>query len=152
MAENYLLAIAAGSSLDVSTNNYSLFSLIEQVGVLRLPAPLPFEIHTYWQFSPEEVDNDFELRVVLIAPDGGEQTGRTIDLRSDSARVRLRIQGFPDIRPQVVGLHRLRVEIRQRGTLPWARSPAFCPLQVELATAPEFARGPGTGAVPPAPA
>lgn len=55
MPRCYLLAVMRGSSLDTSSNNWTLFSLIEQLRIPKFPAVLPLEIHTYWQFAPDEL-------------------------------------------------------------------------------------------------
>jgi hypothetical protein len=69
MPRCYLLAIAQGSALDSLTNNFTLFSLVEEVQSNQFPVTLPFEVHSHWQFAPDEVNVDFLMRLVLASTD-----------------------------------------------------------------------------------
>lgn len=129
----YLLAMCQASALDSGTNNFSLFSLVEQLASSRLPFQIPFETHIYWKLGQAESNVDFEFRLVLVGPDGNEQRTRSFDLRSETPRFRQRIQGLPDIHIPMPGYYELAVEWRQRGTDAWTRAPTTWPVQVDPA-------------------
>lgn len=61
MPSTYLIAVCEGSSLDSQSNNWTLYSLIEEVQLKPAavnegaPIILPLQLHVYWQFSPAEL-------------------------------------------------------------------------------------------------
>jgi hypothetical protein len=127
MPDCYLLAVCVNSSLDSSTNNWSLFNLVEQVSAEQFPLNLTFETHVYWTFSPSEYETDFEGRLVLKC--GTEETSsRPFGMRSSTPRFRQRIVGLPI--PHA-GNYALCVEYRRQGQEDWTRCGAFWPLQIE---------------------
>ena len=128
MPECYLLAISSGSSLDNDTNNWSLFKLVEQVGVPHTPGILPLEIHTYWLFEPEEYKINFDIRLVLVNREGGRLESKSIVLSSQTPQHRVRITGLPI---DGFGFHKLRVEWRKQDADQWEQCPIFWPLRVE---------------------
>jgi hypothetical protein len=129
MPNCYLLALCHSSSLDNSTNNWSLFNLIEQIKVREFPFQPPFESHAYWRFNPDEYEIDFEMRLILVSDHGLATQSNPLPLRSNTARLRIRVTGAPPIeRP---GNYELRVEWRRQGTDSWTRCDSVWPLQVE---------------------
>jgi hypothetical protein len=132
MPDCYLLAVAEGSSLDQHSNNLSLFSLVE---ILRLRPPpnappiAPFEIHSYWQLSPDEIGVTFEWRLVFVAPDNEVPWEKVFEFRSPTVRHRFRVFGFPVL---VSGQIRLQVDWRESGTQQWQRCDVFWPIEIEV--------------------
>lgn len=126
----YLLAVSQGSSLDQSTNTWSLFGLTEQVQSPQFPIQLPFEIHAHWSFEPDEYEIDFEARLILVPPTGGETVSLPIPLRANTPRHRIRVMGLPPIPSP--GNYQICVEWRRRGdTENWTRCNYVWPLTVE---------------------
>ena len=129
MPNCYLLALCHSSSLDSSTNNWSLFNLIEQIGVKDFPFSFPVETHTYWQFTADEYEVDFEARLAFICDDKIVAQSNPLPLRSNTARFRLRVLGTPPI--QRPGNYEVWTEWRRLDSENWTRSASFWPLQVE---------------------
>lgn len=136
MPRCYLLAVMRGSSLDTSSNNWTLFSLIEQRRIPKFPAVLPLEIHTYWQFAPDEMNVDFEFRMVFVPDEGNETVSQSVSLKSKTRRLRMRLHGIPIAEPRE---YELRVEWRELHAAEWTRADIFWPLQVEMLTESEKA-------------
>jgi hypothetical protein len=136
MPECYLLAVCQASSLDQYENNWSLFTLIEacQIGVDATPTPekpvvLPFQVHAYWYFKPEDIGSEFEWRLVTVT---GQQSLPHTDVfrvKADKQRTRGRVEGF---RAVAVGASTLNAEWRKKGTDVWTLSRAFWPIDVEF--------------------
>jgi hypothetical protein len=129
----YLLAIAAGSSLDQQSNNITLFNLVEQVnvppGVSRsLRQRIPLEIHAYFRLGPEELNHPIEVRSVLVARTGLETYSEPNVITSPTPRFRTRTFGVPF--PPVPDQYELRVEWRSSGRDAWRRDPAAWPLTI----------------------
>jgi hypothetical protein len=144
MPRCYLLAVVQGSSIDMFSNNWTLFSLVEEVQVDQFPATLPFEIHTYWTFAPDEVNVDFEQRLVMVPATGDEVSSVPIPLRSTTPRLRMRSTG---LRIPAPGSYELRIEWRESGGPHWARDAVFWPLGAGIltGTAPPVAESPADG-------
>jgi hypothetical protein len=118
MARCYFLCASRGSSLDQQSNNVSLFNLIEQVNVppgMAVPrgSVIPVEVHAYFQLAAEEINRQFELRLVLHADTGLETLSEALRHRSSTPRLRIRIMGVPF--PPVAGAYTLRIDFRLLG-------------------------------------
>ena len=131
----FLIAAAHSSALDSETNNWSLFSLIEQLQVTvssQLPTlegvVLPYEIHVFWELRPEEIDREFQFRLVS-RQENEEKKSDAFTITSDKTRYRLRLVGLP-IRFR--GRSELLVEWRAGETDDWQRCSAYWPLEVDL--------------------
>jgi len=127
----YLLVCCGGSSVDQQTNNFSLFSLVEQVNLPPgAPHPpgglLPLEIHSYWALGPDEIGREYEIRFVLVAPTGLETPSDPFKHRWVTPRFRSRTLGLP--LPPVVGAYELRADWREAGSAGWRRDPASWPV------------------------
>jgi hypothetical protein len=115
MARCYFLCASRGSSLDQQSNNVSLFNLIEQINVppgmaVSRGAVIPVEVHAYFQLAAEEINRQFELRLVLHAETGLETLSEPLRHRSTTPRLRVRIMGLPF--PPVAGGYKLGVDFR----------------------------------------
>ena len=133
MPRCYLLAVCSGASLDQQSNNVTLFNLVEQVNLpANAPAPprsiIPLEIHAYFQLTPSEMNNPFEIRFVLRASTGLETLTDPTTHRSVTPRFRTRSIGLP--LPPVLGQYELRVDWREQGSERWERDPAAWPLSL----------------------
>ena len=131
MPRCYLLTVCTGSSLDESSNNFSLFNLVEQVQVgAQAPAELvlPLEVHIHLAWSETEFDLPHELRWVVRTEGGGEVLGPVQPLCANSPHLRLRSFGLTV--PRFSGPSEVRVEWRSAGSVEWTREPAWWPLQL----------------------
>jgi len=135
----YLLAAAVGSSVDSRTNNFTLFSLVEQVTLGEYPADLPIEIHAYFELEPAEINTEIYIRVVLLSEiDVPRQEFEPLRLMTNSVRIRVCVAGLKIPEP---GKYYLGVEARSGNTAPWNRFEARWPLVATLSppTNPLFA-------------
>ena len=125
----YHLSVCQSASLDSSTNNWSLFQLIEQVATTHFPTdPLPFQIHAYWHFSERELNMPFQFRFVFTRDQEDVETTETRDLISKASRYRLRAIGLPPI--PTAGYYWIKVEWRREGSDNWSREEVTWPLEV----------------------
>jgi len=127
----YLIALAAGSSLDQQSNNVTLFNLVEQVNVPATAPPpvgtkIPLEVHAYLRLDASEVGNDFEMRFVLVSATGLETYTDAAKHRGTSPRLRTRSLGVPF--PPMLGHYELRVDFRRSGADTWSRDPVSWPI------------------------
>jgi hypothetical protein len=118
MARCYFLCASRGSSLDQHSNNVSLFNLVEQITVPPGMAAarggvIPIEVHAYFQLGADELNRQFELRMVLHAETGLETLSDPLRHRSQTPRLRVRIMGMPF--PPVPGAYTLSIDFRLVG-------------------------------------
>lgn len=151
MPSCYLLAVTQASALDQGSNNWSLFTLVEQLEIpADAPPPgtgaaLPLEVHCYWYFDAAELaPRSFEWRL-LAAAGGEERTATAFPLQSAKLRMRIRLQGLPVL---LEGETTLRVEWREQGAVEWVRCPNFWPLILNRAAAPAPAGTPPVAGTP----
>jgi len=134
MPKCYLLAVAAGSSLDQQSNNVTLFNLVEQVnvppGVTPRPGSrIPLEVHAYLQADPGELGQEFEMRFSLVHLTTGLETlTDPATHRVPTIRLRTRAMGLPF--PAVFGHYDLRIDFRLPGNDEWDRDPLRWPLSI----------------------
>jgi len=107
---------------------WSLFNLTEQIQA-KFPVNLPFETHLFWKFSPEEYEQPFECRVVLVSSTGTEVPSRPMVFQSNTPRFRARVIGLPTI--ENPGEYQIRVDWRRPATENWVRCDSFWPLTIE---------------------
>ena len=134
MATCYFLAVAAGSALDQTTNNFSLFNLIETVTAKASPdsgnsVQLPFEIHAFWELAPDEHNLDLEMRIIFEHEGEGVFTGDPVLISSAKTRHRIRLLGLPPLPGPVSSIH---VEWRKVGDDTWMREPARWPFILRI--------------------
>lgn len=147
MPRCYLFAIAHLSSVDRETDNFSLYQIIERIGVESLPALLPLQAHVFFAFEPDEYDRDYELRFVFAAPSAPEIEGMVARFRSPSGpRFRVRTPAFPLPGPGVFAIY---PEWREVGAEVWTRAVTGWPLDVRLLGSDETGSEPAR--VPPPP-
>ncbi|MBA7600096.1 hypothetical protein ES703_07143 [subsurface metagenome] len=135
MPDCYLLAVAKSSTIDSSSNNFSLYELIESVHIEtdqtleeKTIVQAPFEVHVYWYVAPEERGIEYEWRLVAVTPDGEFPGDKNFQLKTDKARHRFRLRGLPVF---LTSQFRLEVEWRKKGNRKWARCYAYWPLDIE---------------------
>ena len=139
MPHCYLIALAAGSSLDQQSNNVTLFNLVEQVNIPPGVSPavgtkIPLEIHAYVRLDPKEIGQQFEMRFALVSTTGLETFTDPAKHRSASSRIRTRSLGVPF--PPALGHYNLRVDFRLREDDDWSLDPvswsiAFLPIETK---------------------
>jgi hypothetical protein len=133
MPKCYLLAVAGGSSLDRYSNNVTLFNLVEQLNFPKDQPPppgsvLPLEVHAYFELSPEDLNQRFEVRFCLVASTGLETVTDGFSHRPNTPRYRTRTMGLPA--PPVSGTYALCVDTRLSGTEAWRRDALSWPLLI----------------------
>jgi hypothetical protein len=131
MPQCYLLALSAGSSLDQTSNNITLFNLVEQVNVPRgTPPPpgsrVPLEVHAYLRLGPTEIGRDFQMRLVLVSSSGLETYTDPVSHRGATGRLRTRSLGVP--LPPVLGHYELKVDFRIGESEAWTRDAMSWPI------------------------
>lgn len=131
MPKCYLIALAAGSSVDQQSNNVTLFNLVEQVSVPPGidPPPgskVPLEMHAYLKLDPFEIGKEFEMRFALVGPSGLETFTDAKTHRGAAPRVRTRALGVPF--PALLGHYELRVDFRVPGQEDWKRDECTWPV------------------------
>ncbi|HEX2736260.1 MAG TPA: hypothetical protein VHM70_31880 [Polyangiaceae bacterium] len=140
MPQCYFLTVCASSAIDQTSNNVSLFNVVEQINVHpRAGHPpnglLPLEIHAYWRLMSGEQGQPFETRFVLVAESGLETSSTTFRHRPLTSRFRTRTMGIPF--PPVFGEYVLRVDFRSNEEDSWQRAQPEWPFSIRLAeTAP----------------
>lgn len=134
MPRCYLVAVAEASALDQTSNNWSLFNLIEQVQV-AVDSPqhlagrvLPYEVHTYWEMAADEIGREFVARIVLVKNNERKES-RELSIRPDKIRHRLRGRGVPFF---FEGQSYVTVEWRFADGQDWHPTPFAWPLFVEV--------------------
>ena len=136
MPRPYLIAICRGSSLDQSTNNMSLFGLVEQVQAASVPSDVPLEFHLHYEFDEAERGRDYEVRA-LILERGSRQRWESgpVPIKSPTPRFRLSIHGF---RLPAFGTFDVFAEVREaRLDGEWERSPFSWPLEITKLVGPD---------------
>ncbi|MEB2312664.1 MAG: hypothetical protein OZ921_18705 [Sorangiineae bacterium] len=133
MPSCYLLAVAGGSSVDQHSNNVTLFSLVEQIGVPPGAPPPPggvilLELHAYFALDPAEQGQSFELRFAMVAASGLETYSEVSTHRVITPRYRTRSVGLPF--PPVMGAYELRVDVRSVGSASWQRASTAWPVVI----------------------
>lgn len=133
MPRCYLLSVCSGSSLDRHSNNVTLFNLVEQINLPANAQPppggvIPLEVHAYWQLLPDEVDRQFEMRLVLVGQTGLEHSSDTFPHTPSTPRFRTRTLGLPF--PPAAGQYLLRVDWRFPGSDSWKRDAVAWPVAV----------------------
>lgn len=129
----YLLAVASASSLDQSSNNVSLFNLVEQVNLPATSPPppgtaIPVEVHAYFEIATAELGQSFDLRFALRGSSGLETYTDSFPHRSTTVRYRTRVVGLP--LPPVLDQYELRLDWRLSGSDGWTREPLAWPLLI----------------------
>lgn len=138
MPRCYLLAVSKSSSLDESTNSWSLFNLVEEVQiggglgeeqVVEVRPVLPYEIHAQWEFQEDEMGTPFEFRI-SIELDGQEPLeSQTFTITSEHRRNRVRMTG---VQVPGVGSGQVRARWRQTGDEEWTLEPVAWPIEFSL--------------------
>ena len=132
MPHCYLLTLCLGSSSDKFTNNYTLFSLIEQIATSaeNLGQAVPIEVHAHFVLDEGDKRSPFEMRVIRKAADGTEDAGPPLPFDTeDLLRYRIRVAGLR--LPAAFGSYTLRLEWRRRGTELWHAESVWWPLVVQ---------------------
>ncbi len=131
MPHCYLIALAAGSSLDQQSNNVTLFNLVEQVNLPPGATPgsntrIPLEIHAYLRLDPAELGEEFEMRFALVGSTGLETFTDPAKHRGATSRLRTRTLGVPF--PPVLGHYDLYLDTRKSESDLWVRDSASWPI------------------------
>ena len=129
-----MLCACAGSSVDQHTNNVSLFNLVDHVHVApgafgSLRAIVPIEAHAYWRFRREELNQELEVRYVMINESTTLETAsESVKHRVVSLRMRSRLVGVP--LPPVADDYELGIDWRWTSETSWRREAQRWPLKI----------------------
>ncbi len=118
MPSCYLIALCSGASLDQHSNNISLFNLVEQINLpvetsTAAHRSIPLEVHSYLRLAPDELNQVFEFRYVLVSEDGLDAYSEPVTHQIKTARYRMRSVGLP--MPVSTGEFTLQLEYRAKG-------------------------------------
>ena len=142
MPRCYLIALATSSATDSTTNNLSLFHLVEQIQSQQFPVVLPLELHVYWEFEKNELGRDYEMRVLRVEGATATLAGPAIGLPSTWVRNRLRLVG---LRLEGDGSFQLVPEWRSVPDGEWVSTGMGWPVQATVAEDPPIAGGAPAG-------
>jgi hypothetical protein len=143
MPRCFLLAVCTSSALDQGSNTFSLFRLVEEIEITsEIPpttraqnrATVPLEIHSYFEFSPDEVNRDFQVRWLVPTDSGDIDTTFEGTLRSPTSRFRVRAMNLTI--PIEPGTYHLYLEWRFVGSETWNRDAYFWPLVIRFPVSP----------------
>lgn len=122
----FLLAVSQGCSLDRYTNNFSLFSLLEEVTPGAYPARLMVNTVAFFLVDPSERGVDHEVRLA-VAHEGVENfTSDALAFQPAGERHRVRMSGLVLPEP---GSYELRIDWRTKGSDSWHREASVWPLR-----------------------
>jgi len=141
MPDCYFLAISEGAALDKTTNNWSLFNLIEQIRIAEIPVGVPFQVHTYWNQDPGDYGQKFDVRVVLVRMQEDQPKAAPVDeehvileytfTASTAERNRLRVVGGFEV--PCLGDMIVKIDWRRHDSGdPWTRCDPRSHFKVEL--------------------
>ncbi|MFT4570116.1 MAG: hypothetical protein ACI8TX_002342 [Hyphomicrobiaceae bacterium] len=121
----FLLTVSQGCVLDRYTNNFSLFSVLEEVTPTSYPARL--DVNTVAFFLVDDRDRGTEHEVRLsVAHQGVESfNSEPLAFTPTGARHRVRMNGLVLPEP---GQYEVRIDLRLKGTDSWSREPMSWPL------------------------
>lgn len=130
------LITCQGASLDQATQNWTLFSTVEQVSTPFLGVPHPLETITFWHVPDAELNKKFKLRLVLETENGNQRAAETPELEfvAGARRHRLRILGFPF--PATPGHYVAKVEWRSAESATWQKEAAEWRVEINAAPMP----------------
>ena len=136
MPEHVYTVAALGHSVDTQTNNVTLFSILERIGVTDLPLRMPgFTVVTLWLRQPGDEGVSFAQRICLVDPDGG--TVEAFENSFTFERPRQRIIGvLAGVPFEKTGIHRIEVYLRKTDDQSWGEHLAAYPIDVVVANRP----------------
>jgi hypothetical protein len=131
MPKHIFTVVVRGHSVDVQTNNITLFSVLEEIGAQEVPFAFPgFAVVTLWKRQPGEEGVRFVQHTSLIDPSGKEVLKTDITLGFEKPRQRsiIIMQGAPF---STTGEHHIEVRIRREDSQESALVTEY-PLEVRL--------------------
>jgi len=130
MPEHVFTIAALGHSVDVQTNNLTLFSVIERIVPPQMPCRMPsLSVATLWRRQPGEEGTVFTQRTRLIDPDGEEIAHLEQSLRASTAQYRV-LATLANVPFRKTGTHRVDVYIRPEDAQDWGAAAASYPIDV----------------------
>lgn len=131
MPEHLFTIVAAGHSVDVQTNNLTLFKVIERIGAPALPVTVnELDIITLWRRAADEEGVQYVHGLRLVNPDGEEIASFDRPFVFERPRQRM-LMTLANIPFQNTGTHRFEVYIRRSDTTEWGSRVASYPIEVE---------------------
>ena len=98
MAELEYFLVSESVAIDRDTNALSLFSVVEELHVVDLPALLPrLAAISGWLLEDADIGKDYQATVVVRRPDGSEFLSMALNFTASRSRQRavMRAEGFP---------------------------------------------------------
>jgi len=111
-----------------------LLSLIGGILVDALPATIPMKTQVFWYFSPEELEQNFESRLVISLKQGHTMYSQPFALNPSTPY--LHIEGN-EMQVFSADEHRIGIEWRRQtdtNDAPWNRESVFWPIFVHLSS------------------
>lgn len=130
MLRSYLLALCSGSAHDTATNNFSLFNLVENLGLPEsaLGEVLGLELQLHLLVDVSARNGAFEGRIIRVEEKGAVEAGEAFAFSTgDAPHLRIRT-GFRV--PKAYGDYLLHAEWRRKGDEVWRADSAVWPLAV----------------------
>lgn len=121
----YLLTVSQGSALDRYTNNFSLFSLLEEFAPSGFPARLSVNVLAFFVVGDDHRGAEHEVRLVLSCDGSEVSTSEPLGFTPTTARHRVRMTGLVIPEP---GAYRVQIDWRRKAAASWQREAAFWPL------------------------
>ena len=131
MPKHIFTVVVRGQSVDVQTNNITLFSVLEEIGASEVPFAFPdFAVVSLWKREPGEEGVRFVQRTSLVDPSGKEVFSADITLGFEKSRQRsiVIMQAAPFA---TTGEYHLVIRIRREGGEEWSLVTDY-PLEVRL--------------------
>jgi len=122
----YLLTVCQGSSLDRYTNNFSLFSILEEFAPSSFPAQLGVSTVAFFSVSSAEQNLDYEVRLAVTANQYEAFTSAPLAFTPTASRHRIRMNGL--VIPEA-GDYQVHVDWRPKDGPAWNRDSASWPLR-----------------------
>ncbi|HEU0009073.1 MAG TPA: hypothetical protein VFT34_04570 [Verrucomicrobiae bacterium] len=101
----------------------------EEPPTVEQPIRTRFQVHAYWRFSQEDVNAEFESRLIAIVDGVDFAYSKTFNIKPQARKARQRVKGLAIV---AVGETELRLEWRKKGSQLWERSQAVWLLKIEF--------------------
>ena len=135
MPAHVYTVVARGISLDISSNNLTLFSLLRDIEVVgQLPASLPeINIATLWERASDEAGVTFIQRIRFVAPDGSvvghQDTSFTFNKLGQNM-----LGKVANLPIKQTGRYAFEVLIRREDDPTWSKPVASYPIIIQVST------------------
>jgi hypothetical protein len=106
---------------------WNLLGLIENIQARDLPITIPLEIHVFWYFAPDEIGENFEVRIGMSINMIQRDPSEPISFSSSTPYTHLRLR---DVTLDRIGEYHIYIEWRHVESKAWIREQVFWPFTV----------------------